>query len=305
MKNVINKIRIFFTIIKHQIFKCIDLVLENKVPSYAAETSFFIILSFAPAILFMSSILKFMSFFNEGIYELINEFFPDYVAIILRNILSEILNNTDNIVPISGLVALWSAGTGIKCIINGLNNIYKVQEKRNWLVLRIQGAIYTFIFTLAIFTLGTFAFVKGKLESIFSFISYNHNTTSSHNLIELIARFVDSVSLFSVVVVILICTSLYTLLPSKKLKWKDQLRGGLFCTIMWEVFSTLLTIYVEKYGGFSLYGSLTTITVVLFWLYVSIYLFFIGALINKYWPRDLGQIIFNKIKQNINKTKQQ
>ena len=168
-----------FKSLGENILKIIKSISSYGVPSYAAETSFFMLLSFAPALLFISSILKYVSFFNREIFILIDETFPNDIAFIRE------------------------------------------------------------IHTMA-----------------------------------------ENASVVTIVVLILIFTSLYTFLPNKKVKWAKQLRGGIFCTLGWEIFSILLSIYVEKFGGFSLYGSLNTIAIVMSWLYGSIYLFFIGGIIN-------------------------
>lgn len=263
-----------FKSLGENILKIIKSISSYGVPSYAAETSFFIVLSFAPALLFISSILKYVSFFNREIFILIDETFPDYIAINVKNILHEILEKNGQILPIYGLLALWSAGNGIKCMIKGLNKIYGVKEERNWLALRIEGAIYTFVFTVVILFLATLSFFNGKIKTI---IKWFPNDIEFIREIHMIA---ENASVVTIVVLIIFFTSLYTFLPNKKVKWVKQLRGGIFCTLGWEIFSILLSIYVEKFGGFSLYGSLNTIAIVMIWLYGSICLFFIGGIIN-------------------------
>ena len=42
------------------------------------------------------------------------------------------------------------------------------------------------------------------------------------------------------------------------------------------------SVYIDYFGGFSMYGSLTSIVIVMIWLYFCMYIFFCGALVNKW-----------------------
>ena len=42
-------------------------------------------------------------------------------------------------------------------------------------------------------------------------------------------------------------------------------------------------LYVDKFNGFSTYGSLTTIVILMLWLYACMYIIMIGAYINRYF----------------------
>ena len=59
--------------------------------------------------------------------------------------------------------------------------------------------------------------------------------------------------------------------------------GAVFTSVAWAVFSYVFSIYLEYASNMSvLYGSLTTLVVVMLWLYFCMYLLFIGAEINQY-----------------------
>ena len=59
--------------------------------------------------------------------------------------------------------------------------------------------------------------------------------------------------------------------------------GCVFTSVAWAVFSYVFSIYLEYASNMSvLYGSLTTLVVVMLWLYFCMYLLFIGAEINQY-----------------------
>jgi hypothetical protein len=52
------------------------------------------------------------------------------------------------------------------------------------------------------------------------------------------------------------------------------------CAVAWYVFSFALSIYVDYFNGFSMYGSLTTIALIMLWLYFCMYIMMMSAEVN-------------------------
>jgi membrane protein len=51
-------------------------------------------------------------------------------------------------------------------------------------------------------------------------------------------------------------------------------------------FSLFVTVYLGAFHAFSMYGSLTTLAIVMFWLYFSMYIIMIGAEVNEVMRQD-------------------
>ncbi len=62
------------------------------------------------------------------------------------------------------------------------------------------------------------------------------------------------------------------MVPNRKASFKSQLPGAILSAVSWYVFSFGLSIYVEYFNGFSTYGSLATIVLVMLWLYFCMYI---------------------------------
>jgi YihY family inner membrane protein len=73
---------------------------------------------------------------------------------------------------------------------------------------------------------------------------------------------------------------IFTMLPNKKLTFKSQIPGAAICAVAWYVFSFALSIYVDYFNGFSMYGSLTTIALIMLWLYFCMYIMMMSAEVN-------------------------
>jgi membrane protein len=51
-------------------------------------------------------------------------------------------------------------------------------------------------------------------------------------------------------------------------------------------FSLFVTVYLGAFHASSTYGSLTTLAIVMFWLYFSMYIIMIGAEVNEVMRQD-------------------
>lgn len=86
---------------------------------------------------------------------------------------------------------------------------------------------------------------------------------------------------------------LYSFIPDRRPKIKEEIPGALFTSVLWMLFSYLFSIYVDYFTNFSsVYGSLTYIVLIMLWLYVCMDILFTGALINRFLAE--GNVFFIK-----------
>ena len=80
--------------------------------------------------------------------------------------------------------------------------------------------------------------------------------------------------------------SLYVILPNRKTKLRRQLPGAVIASLAWAVCSYGFSIYMDIYSRISkVYGSLGGIIAVMLWLYLCMWILFMGAEINCYRAR--------------------
>lgn len=100
-------------------------------------------------------------------------------------------------------------------------------------------------------------------------------------------------------ILILLFLFFYTALPIQKGKPFSKLPGAVFSAAGWVGFSALYSFYVNNFADYSrLYGSLTTIVLLILWLYICMYILFLGEELNvmlgsKYLKR-LSRWVINK-----------
>ena len=66
------------------------------------------------------------------------------------------------------------------------------------------------------------------------------------------------------------------------------LPGAVFAAAAWMIFSGIFSVYVDKYNNYSsFYGTMTTIALIMVWLYGCMYVLFIGGIINRTWEERM------------------
>ena len=84
------------------------------------------------------------------------------------------------------------------------------------------------------------------------------------------------------IVAFLVNLYFFTVLPNDKLTIKSQIPGAVLVSIIWYLFSTFFSIYINYFNAYSMYGSLSVVIIILFWLYACMYILFLGGEFNYY-----------------------
>ena len=252
-------------------------VSEAEVGTYASGAAFFLFLSLIPMVMIASSILPYDALKMGGGVKISQAVIPEKVYSFLLGIVESYHGNNMTLLSVSALIAVWSASKGVLALIRGLNHIYEVEESRGYLLLRLKAAFYTLFILLAILlSAGILVFGNTLADWLIP----------DTGIAALLWRMFGGIRHLSVAALISVvfCT-LYGLLPNNQLPWKSHYPGAVFTSVFWTLYSFGFSIYIDYFGGFSMYGSLTTIVIVMIWLYFCMYIFFAGALVNK-WISD-------------------
>ncbi len=258
--------------------KLINLILEDKISVYAAQVSFFVIISAIPLIMLAIPLIQFLiPFSRESLTRTVLSVLPNtpelqtFIASILNDVYT---NSAGTIISVSIITTLWSASKGIYSLQQGLNNIASLKETRNIVVQRLLSIVYTigFVFVL-IFTIGVLLFgnrIQVLLESWFPHL----------------AHFAGAIILFrtglSIALFMLFFVLIYAILPNKRLSFSKQVPGAAFTTFGWLIFSYVYSLYIDHIANFSyIYGSLTAIIFLMLWLYICMNIVLLGAEFNK------------------------
>jgi membrane protein len=71
---------------------------------------------------------------------------------------------------------------------------------------------------------------------------------------------------------------LYKLIPNTRTYWRYVWPGALLAAILFEIARTLFVFYLENFANYQLiYGSISSIIVLLVWIYYSAFIMILGA----------------------------
>lgn len=260
----------------HTVYNFIACLTGDNVSIYAAQASFFLVISVIPFLLFIFTIMKmFIEIDQQHILHLINSFAPVQISRFITVIFNELFDKTSSIsvISITVISALWLSSRGIMALYMGLNNLYHIPP-RNWLYVRLISILYTLaLIATLILTIIFFGF-GNKIEHFLEMRSYM--------IAGIMQWLMHGRVLIFVIYLTLIFTLFYKFLPAKNMKFTELIPGAAFAAGGWLVFSYLYSIYIENFSNYTyVYGSVAAVVFLMLWLYFCMNIFLYGAQINK------------------------
>lgn len=248
-----------------------------QVTTYASSAAFYIFLSIIPIIVLLFTIIPYTPLTQEGVLNVLLEILPDSLDSFTTGIVAEVYDKNIAILSISAVILLWSASKGMQAITLGLNSINGVKETRNFVLLRLEACLYTVILLiLMIISLGLFIFGSFIVDHLVLWIHVD----------EIYQLLVDWRFLVEWIFYAIPIAVLYAWVPNHRTKPHKQWRGAAFTGVTWTLFSYAFSLYLSVFPAFSIYGSLTTVIITMFWLFMAMNLLFLGALINVFFKEN-------------------
>ena len=253
---------------------------RDHVGAYAAQSAYFFMLCMIPILLLLLTLVQFTPVTKADVMTAVMQVFPSSVDSLIVSIVNQVYNQSMGIIPVTAVVALWSAGKGVLAMSNGLNCIYSCEETRNYVFLRIRATVYTVLFIVVILLLLVMS-VFGNTLNIFITTHVRFLKPVSDWMIQRRAVIVPVVLMgFSLLI--------YKFLPNRRDTLRRQIPGAVFAALAWMAISWVFSVFVDVFQGFSdMYGSLTTIVLIMLWLYFCMYSILLGGVLNKLVARHL------------------
>lgn len=248
-------------------------IAADHVGAYAAQSAYFFMLCLIPIILLLITMVQYTPVTKADVMTAVIQVFPASVENLITSIVNQVYNQSMGIIPVTIIVTMWSAGKGVLAMASGLNCIYSCRETRNYIVLRIRSTVYTLLFIVVIILLLVLS-VFGNTLNLF---------IARH--IPFLKRIADWLietrAVITPTVLVIFSLMLYKFLPNRRGRFRDQLPGAMFAAVGWMVISWVFSIYLDVFKGFSsMYGSLTTIVLIMLWMYFCMYCILLGGEMN-------------------------
>lgn len=248
-------------------------VSEDRVTLYAAQASFFVIISVVP---FLSLLISFLSFFIpadvQGLLGGVS--LSPEVSELVGSLLYELQHAPAvSLFSFSAVTALWSASKGVGAIRAGVETVYQARSDRG-LVREQAGSLVSTLLFIALILASVVLLLFG--DFILGLLRLAWVT-------ELVLRWRTPLL---ILFMCLLFTALYTAAARRSGLMRASplahLPGAVFASVGWRLFSYFYSLYIRFFPNASyLYGSLAAICLIMLWLYFCMIILLLGAEINK------------------------
>jgi membrane protein len=249
-------------------------VKADQVPLLAAGVAFYTLLALFPAIIAGVSIYGLVAdpqTVRDQIDKLTQMLSPQTADLVGKQLI-EVTSSAGGALGVATVVgiltALWSASSGMKALVTGVNLAYDETETRKFVKLRGLSILLT---------LGAMLLLTVAGATIAGFPPIADNLPVALQWVVSILRFV-----VLAVLLILGLAALYRYAPNRdKPKWTWVSWGSVVATVLWILASIGFSIYVNSFGNYNkTYGALAGIIILMFWLYLTAVIVLVGAELN-------------------------
>ncbi len=247
---------------------------DMQIPLYAANASFFLILSIFPALLLFVGVLQYTPLAVEDLGLMLDGILPDAFLAGAENLIRSTYDAATGVtLGITAVTTLWSASRGLYGMLTGLNAIYAVEESRGYLRTRFISMGYTFLFYVVILlTLALHVFGSGVLAIL---------RQATHPALQKLLDWVDFRFFLLLFLQTTMFAAMFMALPNGKRSYWAGLPGALIASMGWLIFSDIFSVYVENFAHWgNVYGSLCLLPLSMLWLYCCMMILFFGGGIN-------------------------
>lgn len=231
--------------------------------------AFFFVLALIPIITTVVVIASYFSISINTIIDFIQTLVPGEASKLVVDAISG--KGFDTSVGAFNIIALFVASNGTYAIINSSNTLYQVHDS-DLLKDRIKSILLLIILLLLIVFLLLVPMFGEKILSLFGNTPIIYQLRLIYNII----RWPSTIFLIYVNLKLI-----YTIAPSKKIESKSTTYGALFTTIIWTVATAIFSYYLKYFANYDvIYGNLSSIIILMMWLYIISYVFVMGIAIN-------------------------
>ena len=242
---------------------------------YAANASFFLLLSVFPATMLLIGLLPYTALSADDLRSSLAGLLPKALLPLLDYVTGELFSsNSPALLSVSALTALWSASRGAYSVLRGLNRVFGLREERSYLRLRLRCALFTLLLLPGLLLSAALQLFGRQLAERLD--------AASLPPLQLLAGLLELRLPLMVLLLGLLMALVYTVLPNHRVRFRKMLPGAGSAAIGWQLFSGVFSYYVNRFGSYSLYyGSLAVIAMTMLWLYICMWILLLGAAVNR------------------------
>ncbi len=251
-------------------------ILDDNVLDGAAVLAYFFLLAVFPAALFVLSVLPYLHIphLQQAILDLLYQVLPRQPANLFAVTVKYVSSEASTGVLTLGLIfTLWSASTGVYTIMEQLNTIYHVKDRRPfWKARGTAILLMLLFFALAIGSLSLVIF-GGVIQSwVASIIGWSQ---------PLLVFFATVRWIIIAGALLLVLALTYRYGPDASVGFRFFSPGSAVAAILIALGSFGFRFYVSRFGDYSAtYGNLAAMIILMLWMYLVSIALLLGCEVN-------------------------
>lgn len=233
------------------------------------NVAFFFVLALIPIITMTLIIASSFSLSLNNLIGFIDDVLPNEAGKIIIDFISG--KGFDGSVGTFNIIAFFVATNGTYAIINASNTLYKI-DNSDFLRERVKSIVLLFILIILIAFLLFVPVLGGTLLNLVN----NNMVVDKIKIIYHIFRWP-----FTFFMIYTTLKLIYTIAPSKKIASRTTTYGALFTTFWWTVATAIFSYYLKYFANYNvIYGNLSSIIILMIWVYIISYVFVMGIAMN-------------------------
>lgn len=251
---------------------------------FPAQMAFYMLLSFVPMVIVLSQVLGIFDISVNYMYHLIENYVSGDIGDTMASLFNYKPSGANNLVLTA--TAAWAASKVMIPMHRLSNYTYSEGEYTSKGVIKekIKSVIMVVIMVATlVFTLVVLVYGKMIVNATIGYV-YDNKTV---DVLWTYLRWPINILLYFMIVSIN-----YYVMPSKKIKFKEVIPGSIFCSIGMMLATIGFSIYASQVANYDIiYGSLSSIVAMMFWLFLLAQILCLGVIFNKAWvDSKVGEI---------------
>lgn len=248
---------------------------QHHIQAYSGHMAFYLTMSIFPFLIVLVTIIGKLSLDSEFLFEYMKFFVPADIGVFLEEYIANISFNATGIISISLIITIWSSSRAVHAMMRAFNVVFEVEENRNYFQLRLTGFFYTLVLIIAIVL---FLFLPIIGRTIIEFFNPLLAIPNIYIVLYGAMRWVIITVFFFFVILLA-----YTQIPNRKISFREAIPGALFSLMGWLMNAIVYSYIITNFGRISIiYGGISAIILLSFWLYINSIIIMLGAEMIRY-----------------------
>lgn len=266
---------------------------KRNLATNASSIAFYLFISLIPMFVLICSELPFTGISKSELTKAVTDITPEIVKGLMSSMISQAYSSRIGVFSTSVILLIWSSSKGMLALIRALDTIYEVQDGRSFIAMVFFSIFCTICMLLGVSVLLVLYTKELSAEEL---IRANfHNETIFERLLK------HSKDFNILAFMTILFATIYKFAPAGKRKFIYQIPGAFFSAVANSIFSVYFAAYSSGSNVYnSFYGSLTSVTIFLMWIYFCINLFLIGGVMNSHYQYKIESAVIKITNKRLN-----